>query len=481
MDDIKPNRSDLAMLDVPSDKWSIVSSLISIQRLMAGVSVNVPELGKAYYIGGFESANYTSKTVVDDGLNHFATTMIQYDTAAKVASQIDAPFLPVQYGAVSYIPINGGALIYFGGETPPSTSASDNATFAINSWDYVWVYDISHNKWYHQPTTGTTTPRSEFCTSTLFDPISKTWQIWVIGGGDIKFGQVVDTVSVLSIPAFRYFEAGPAIPRMATSCQSFGSQIFVIGGRVLLSPEVPSDDYPAIAFVYDAVKQGAVSSFVPTSTHYTAPSNIASAITESRTPEIWADPAVQALFQEASIPSREGNGIHLSKGEIAGISVGVVVFIVLFIVLSMICLTRRRKARGIRRNETGASSPMDKPELDATPSDPKKIDLPSPASELDSDRQLFEMPNEPEQSPFEMASDLETSRYEMAGDEGEKKDQKNQKEQGLDLNTKEHKKSWSPHNREQGVFQEVFELPSSPVPVSGYRWPLVVVEKAPDG
>ena len=225
-----PNGTEIASLDTSSNQWSVVSTLISIQRLTDGASINVPESGKAYYIGGYQS-NYTSSDSPDDGLLHYSTSMVQFDTDTNPPSTIDAPFLPVQFGAASYIPVGSGALLYFGGESPPTANVNDSSRCTANSWDHVWVYDIKDDKWYRQVTTGDAPPRSEFCATTSYDTNTKSWQIWAVGGVDFESKEVVDTVSVLSVPSFQWFNASPAATRMSIGCQRFGSQIFVIGGR----------------------------------------------------------------------------------------------------------------------------------------------------------------------------------------------------------------------------------------------------------
>jgi hypothetical protein len=343
-----PNETDIPTFKTRENKWSMTSALITIQRLTTGTSVNVPDLGQAYYIGGYQS-NYTSANVPRDGLSHYATSMLQFSTGSIGSVQFEAPFLPAQFGAVAHIPLgDSDVLIYFGGETPNSqVLKSRNVTeFTVNSWEYVWIYDIKRNKWYRQATTGTITPRSEFCTATVSDPATSSWQIWVFGGGDFKTKNVVDTVSVLSIPAFRWFSAGPAAIRMATSCQRYGAQVFVIGGLQSFSPG--RGDYPAIAYVYDLNKQQAVSTFVPGLTEYAAPTAVREGIAVESTPATWAEPAVQSLFMSGrngyldSSSRRVGN--RISRATIAGICVAAVVGILLIALATMRLLRQRKRS-----------------------------------------------------------------------------------------------------------------------------------------
>jgi hypothetical protein len=268
--------------------------------------------------------------------------------------------------------VGGGALVYFGGESPPSPNPGKDADFKVNAWDHVWVYDIKGDKWYKQDTTGTAFSRSDFCASTLYDEASKSWQIWAIGGADLDSNsKVVDTVSILSIPSFQWFSAGAAIPRMSISCQRFGSQIFVMGGRTELSI-TGGDDYESAAFIYDTNKQASVSTFSPSSTAYEAPASVRTAISSASTPATWADPAVQALFMTSATDnpasSATGNPASggaeptpsssdsrkISRGAIGGIVVGVILGIAAVVALIWFLFLRRRKVQ--RANMKGDDS-----------------------------------------------------------------------------------------------------------------------------
>lgn len=299
------NIGGIMALDISSNRWNMPPPRTTTPRMTGGASVSAPNLGKAFYIGGFQPqyVNHVNRgrRGSTERMNNHANSMVQFDTRTRAINLINAPFLPVQFGAASYIPTGSGALIYFGGETPPSQITKNYTDYNVNSWDFVWVYDIKGNKWYRQPTTGIVAPRSQFCTSTIFDEDSQSWQIWAIGGSDFESGNVGNTVSVLSIPSFQWFSAGPSETRSATSCERVGSQIFVIGGMQAIEEPDPlfntgGNDYPAIAFVYDINKQAPVSSFVPTSTSYAAPSSIRAAVLTASTPATWGDPAIEELF-----------------------------------------------------------------------------------------------------------------------------------------------------------------------------------------
>jgi hypothetical protein len=55
--------------------------------------------------------------------------MIQFNTTTGNFTQLDAPFTPVQSGALVHIPVgDSGVLAYFGGETPVSADAVQNTS-----------------------------------------------------------------------------------------------------------------------------------------------------------------------------------------------------------------------------------------------------------------------------------------------------------------------------------------------------------------
>jgi hypothetical protein len=95
--------------------------------------------------------------------------MLQFNTTTGEFSQLDAPFTPVQEGALVYIPNRRlGALIYFGGEVPSEQSGIDATLTPVsqvfvcwisrctvqNAWDYVQIYGLEEETWYNQTTTG---------------------------------------------------------------------------------------------------------------------------------------------------------------------------------------------------------------------------------------------------------------------------------------------------------------------------------------
>lgn len=86
--------------------------------------VNVPELQAAYYLGGYQTKQTTSS--ITDGTKSYATGMIQYNTTTMEYTMLEAPFTPVQQGALVYLPARDkGALVFLGGEVPASKDSID--------------------------------------------------------------------------------------------------------------------------------------------------------------------------------------------------------------------------------------------------------------------------------------------------------------------------------------------------------------------
>lgn len=368
-----PSDTVLPTLNVQSGDWSTPSSANNLNRLTAGISIDVPSLGKAFYIGGYQDAAVATDAP-QDGLAHYATSMDVFDTEKRTPSQVDAPFLPTQNGAGFYIPIKEGLLIFFGGETPSKAAVNTStAAYTPTEWDHVWIYDIQGNHWYNQPAFNAPDPRTQFCGSILYDNTTQTWQVWAIGGLDSTSDTAVDSVSYLSIPSFQWHTARGAAAMMSTACVNVGPQIFVIGGRNQDTP-VGGTDYPAVAYIYDANQQSSKTSYTATHTVYSAPSIIRSAGSSVQTPETWGDAALRELFATGSasavggsttgsdtstgtITSRtsatpnnaigvgDSDSGGLSAGAIAGIIVGALVGIALLIAAVILLLKRRRRQR----------------------------------------------------------------------------------------------------------------------------------------
>ncbi|KAL4812318.1 hypothetical protein BDW67DRAFT_170416 [Aspergillus spinulosporus] len=231
--------------------WETQQGSVKPVRLAYGAYADAPEIQAAYWIGGYQDSNTT--TSITDGTKKYASGMIQFNTTTEEFIVLDAPFTPVQEGALVYLPVNRmGALLFFGGEVP-SVQEGIDAELTPNAWVYVHIYDIKYQKWFKQTTYGNVTSRTQFCTSVVHEPETSSWQIYVISGADFESREIVTDVSYLSVPSFRWFRAGGLTKgRMSHTCHTYGRQIFGIGGRQAWTDNSSAGCYGRAAFIYDA-------------------------------------------------------------------------------------------------------------------------------------------------------------------------------------------------------------------------------------
>ncbi|KAJ0419206.1 hypothetical protein BJY00DRAFT_286482 [Aspergillus carlsbadensis] len=334
-------------------EWKIQSGSVKPVRLSYGAHVNAPELQAAYWVGGYQSSDTTSS--ITDDTKVYTTVMLQFNTTTGELIQLDAPFTPVQEGALVYIPNRRlGALIYFGGEVPSEQSGTD-AILTPNAWDYVQIYDIEEGRWYNQNTTGDVTSRTQFCAAVVNDPDSWSYQIFVIGGADFESEDVVTEISYLSIPSFKWYTAkGLTEGRMSLACEAYGRQIFGIGGRLAWANGADAGCYDTPAFIYDAQTEAVTDQFDPSLPVYSIPSALAEDIQMSPTPSQWSDYDLAFLFYTPSpTPSRTptyyptaDDSPSSNKGAIVGGVVGGVVGMAIIVAAAwFFWRARRRKAQ----------------------------------------------------------------------------------------------------------------------------------------
>lgn len=85
---------------------------------------NAPDVAGAFWVGGFQSSD-TTPDITDDTLS-YASGMIALNTTTQDFVRLDAPFAPVQNGAMLFLPVGAqGVLVYFGGEVPSKDSGID--------------------------------------------------------------------------------------------------------------------------------------------------------------------------------------------------------------------------------------------------------------------------------------------------------------------------------------------------------------------
>ncbi|KAL4919697.1 hypothetical protein BDW62DRAFT_209634 [Aspergillus aurantiobrunneus] len=316
--------------NIADNSWRIQQTSVKPVRLVSGAYVNAPEIQASYWIGGLQDSDTTPS--ITDKTRTYATGMIQFNTTTQEFTLLDAPFTPVQEGALVYLPVKKlGALIFFGGEVP-SAQSGINVELTPNAWNYVQVYDIEEGVWYNQTTTGNVTPRTQFCASVVTDAdpsysINPQYHIYVISGADFETREIVTGVSYLSIPSFKWYQArGLSTGRMSHVCQTYGRQIFGIGGRQAWADNSSAGCYNMPAFIYDAQSEVVRNEFDPALSTYSVPSATANDIQASPYPSEWANNTLRFLFPGTSgstyqRPTRTSRG-GADKGAIAGGVVG---------------------------------------------------------------------------------------------------------------------------------------------------------------
>ncbi|RAK80039.1 uncharacterized protein BO72DRAFT_27003 [Aspergillus fijiensis CBS 313.89] len=382
--------------EVQGGKWEVQETSAVPVRYDGGVNVNVPELQSAYWLGGYQDSSTT--TAITDSRRMYATSMVEFNTTTGEIAEIESPVTPVQDGALVYIPVGEkGLLVFLGGETPSMVNGT-NATMAVNSWNYVQVYDIASGSWYNQSTSGSVASRTQFCATVQHDLSSASYQIYVLGGADYHSQDVITDVDYLSIPSFKWYNAaGLSEGRMTLSCQAYGRQIFGVGGRLAWADDSDAGCYTMPAFIYDAQSEVVRSGFDPGLMTYSLSSATAADIKASPYPSSWASPALKELFvsqtnttsatASPSPTSSSGVGSHSHAGAIAGGVVGGVVGLALLLALGYLFLRRRRRA--VSQTEESlpvAAGSWEKAELPTSGCTVSEVSGEAAASELESEQ-----------------------------------------------------------------------------------------------
>lgn len=340
---------------IADGSWQLQQTSIKPVRLQGGAYVDAPQIQAAYWVGGYQDSDTTP--AITDKTVDYATGMIQFNTTTGTFTQLDAPFTPVQQGALVYLPVGEkGILVFVGGEVP-SIQKGINATLTPNQWNHALVYDIAGDKWYSQTMAGSVASRTQFCTAVEQDLSTPSYQIYTIGGADYESREALADVSYLSIPSFKWFQAGPLNkPRMTHTCQSYGRQIFGVGGRLAWADDANAGCYGTPAFVYDAQSEIIRTQFDPGLSAYSIPSATADDIRSSPYPSTWADPALRSLFVQKTTPnstdaqpdpSSNTSDLSTNIGAIVGGVVGGVAGVA--IILAIIFLVLRKRRRGYQK------------------------------------------------------------------------------------------------------------------------------------
>lgn len=87
----------------------------------------------AYWVGGFQDKS-TTLSITDKTEAIYAKGMIQFNTTTQQFTALEAPFAPVQEGALLYLPVGEmGILVFIGGDTPSVQDGSDIELTAVSA------------------------------------------------------------------------------------------------------------------------------------------------------------------------------------------------------------------------------------------------------------------------------------------------------------------------------------------------------------
>lgn len=110
---------------IGNGKWTVQQGNILPNRLTSGAYTEARNIQAAYWVGGFQDSS-TTLAITNNTQQTYATGMIQLNTTTQIFTPLDAPFTPVQEGALLYLPVGEmGILLFLGGDTP-SVQASTN-------------------------------------------------------------------------------------------------------------------------------------------------------------------------------------------------------------------------------------------------------------------------------------------------------------------------------------------------------------------
>ena len=178
--------------------------------------------GSAYVLGGTSDLNMLCEETYYPGLIRFDMSSLAFSNISTKTFPTYPNGTPSCSGTMQYVPFFGshGIFLIVGGD------GSDGST--------VQVFDPASGAWYNQTTTGSVpTPLDLFCTAGAAST-NGTYEIFVYPGFNGVETEPLDTVYILSLPAFNWFSIAiaPQRPRAGHTCEAVGgSQILTVGAN----------------------------------------------------------------------------------------------------------------------------------------------------------------------------------------------------------------------------------------------------------
>ncbi|KAI5843861.1 hypothetical protein DFP73DRAFT_594872 [Morchella snyderi] len=394
------DQSTLLSYDVAAAKWSLERAWENPDgkapnRFARGTSVNVPEIGMGFYLGG--ARMYAG----DDGANEWRYPVEQQMVGLDIGKgYYDAKYQEIVEGtmramgaAVTWIPVGEkGSLVMFGGTNDTETNevspldgkdladrAPKNTTLESNA--RVHIYDIAKDKWHVQLSQGDVPAhRMHACAVAVSAPDGKSHQVYFYGGGtgSRMFGmddtRYMGDLYVLNIPAFKWQRftdlKNPPAARTRHTCHVVNNrQLMIVGGS-------RNDSFTAQAqwcrwdeiSVLDMTDLRWEITYIPSTLNYSVNAKVYENslvnLVPMDAPSLgWTDTAVQQLFAESTsgsndtVPDKPG----LAKGALIGIIVGAIAVVLILAVAGFMLWQRRRNAKlEEQHRNSGESPPHDK-------------------------------------------------------------------------------------------------------------------------
>lgn len=179
----------------------------SIQRVSYGAGTQIEELGRGYYLGGYQNT-HTSPAWEGDSVA--TSNLIAYDFNEGALTNNTGPdSIGRAEGFMAYLPASdGGLLVYFGG----IEDANKNGSAVAANMSTIHVFDISSSKWYTQSASGSAPlARRQFCGGVTWADDHSSYNIYIYGGYAIDQWNIssFDDIYILSLPSFTWIKAWP--------------------------------------------------------------------------------------------------------------------------------------------------------------------------------------------------------------------------------------------------------------------------------
>ncbi|KAI1105155.1 hypothetical protein F4804DRAFT_148260 [Jackrogersella minutella] len=303
-----------------------------------------------YALGG-QATSKTDSSIQKEYPGYALTGLVSYDF--QTGQWNNASTVPYYEGfgtslnaRAEYVPFGpNGLLLFLGGAEAPF-DANDKNIVQCN-WNSLMITDPVTGEWYRQATSGARPPTIERACSVGVQGPNNTYEIFIYGGTSDQIEGTSESVHILSLPGFVFFDAqSPGTQRADHACTVVGNgkrQMLsyggVDGGPGLRNPTTTPDPWKQGLGIYDMSETKWVDSYDPNATDYESPAAVTDWYAQGGMDTVsWCNDELKGLFINSSaIAYGAGNssstdssaeGSHLRKtGIIVGCTVGGILFI----------------------------------------------------------------------------------------------------------------------------------------------------------